>query len=159
MLYGLLTAAVLVFCPLKQMPDAITYDNEAPIEVQEACQKWGKFYDICPELLQAICWHESRYFLDVDNGTCRGIMQINEPVHAERMEKLGVTDLYDLDSNIHVGADYLAELFADYPDAGTVLGLYHGEKNAVSKGKTGNYSKYTKSILEKSYELERIHGK
>lgn len=155
---GLLTAIVMLCFPV--MPDTITmFDNETPIEVQEACIKWGEYYDICPELIQAICYHESRYVLDVDNGTCKGIMQINEPVHSERMKKLGVTDLYDLDSNIHVGADYLAELFADYPDAGTVLGLYHGEKNAVKKGKTGNYSNYTKGILEKAYELERTHGK
>lgn len=156
---GLLTALVLVTSS-NVMPETNTqFDTEAPIEVQEACMKWGGVYDICPELIQAICWNESRYETDLENGTCVGIMQINEPVHTARIEKLGVTDIYDLDENIHVGADLLAELFASYPDAGTVLGLYHGEKNAVSKGKTGNYSTYTKIILEKSYELERVHGK
>lgn len=156
---GLLTALVLVTSS-NVMPETNTqFDTEAPIEVQEACMKWGGVYDICPELLQAICWNESRYETDLENGTCVGIMQINEPVHTARIEKLGVTDIYDLDENIHIGADLLAELFASYPDAGTVLGLYHGEKNAVSKGKTGNYSTYTKTILEKSYELERVHGK
>ncbi len=156
---GFLTALVLV-ASSAVMPEANTkFDTEAPIEVQEACMKWGGVYDICPELLQAICWNESRYETNLLNDTCKGIMQINEPVHTARIEKLGVTDIYDLDSNIHVGADLLAELFADCPDAGTVLGLYHGEKTAVKKGKTGNYSVYTKTILEKSYELERLHGK
>lgn len=156
---GFLTALVLVASSAVMPETNTTYDTEAPIEVQEACNKWGEYYDICPELLQAICWNESRYENDLVNGTCKGIMQINEPVHTARIEKLGVTDIYDIDENIHVGADLLAELFADYPDAGTVLGLYHGEKKAVSKGKTGNYSTYTKTILEKSYELERVHGK
>lgn len=156
---GLLTAIVLVASSAVMPETNTTYDTEAPVEVQEACMKWGGVYDICPELLEAICWNESRYETDLVNGTCKGIMQINEPVHTARIEKLGVTDIYDIDENIHVGADLLAELFADYPDAGTVLGLYHGEKKAVSKGKTGNYSTYTKTILEKSYELERVHGK
>lgn len=156
---GLITALVLVTSSNVMLEINTKFDTEAPIEVQEACIKWGKYYDICPELIQAICWNESRYETDLENGTCVGIMQINEPVHMARIEKLGVTDIYDLDENIHVGADLLAELFASYPDAGTVLGLYHGEKKAVSKGKTGNYSTYTKTILEKSYELERVHGK
>lgn len=156
---GLITALVLVTSSNVMLEINTKFDTEAPIEVQEACIKWGKYYDICPELIQAICWNESRYETDLENGTCVGIMQINEPVHTARIEKLGVTDIYDLDENIHVGADLLAELFASYPDAGTVLGLYHGEKKAVSKGKTGNYSTYTKTILEKSYELERVHGK
>lgn len=155
---GLLTALVLV--STSALPGSnTTYDDEAPIEVQQACIKWGGEYDICPELLQAICWHESRYTEDIKSGTCVGIMQINEPVHVARIDKLGVTDICDIDENIHVGADLLAELFENYPDAGTVLGLYHGEKDAVKKGRTGNYSSYTKAILEKSYELERIHGK
>lgn len=90
---GLLTAIVLVSSSL--MPVTNTqYDTEAPVEVQEACTKWGEYYDICPELLQAICWNESRYETDLVNGTCVGIMQINEPVHTARIEKLGVTDIH-----------------------------------------------------------------
>lgn len=138
----------------------INFDSETPVEVQEACNKWGGEYDICPELLQAICYHESRYEADVKSGTCVGIMQINEPVHADRLIKLGITDIYDIDSNIHAGADLLAELFNNYSsDAGTVLGLYHGEKYAIQNGKKGIYSEYTKEILEKAYDLERLHGK
>ena len=156
---GVITAVFLLLFPIMPDTGTIIYDTEAPVEVQDICNKYGEMYDICPELLQAICYHESRYTYDAVNSSCKGIMQINAPVHKERMAKLGVTDIFDVDSNIHVGADYLAELFADYPDAATVLGLYHGEKNAVAKGKSGNYSKYTKEILEKAYELERLHGK
>lgn len=134
-------------------------DDETPLEVQIACNKYGAQYNVCPELLEAICYHESRYTPDISNGTCRGIMQINEPYHKERMERLGVTDIYDLEGNILVGADYLAELFAEYNDVGIVMGLYHGEKNAIEKGKSGNLSNYTKEILELSEHLERLHGK
>lgn len=156
---GFLTALALTFCQLSTEP-ITNFDNETPLEVQEACNKWGGEYNICPELLQAICYHESRYTADAENGSCVGIMQINEPVHADRIKRLGVTDIYDIDSNIHVGADLLAELFENYSsDAGTVLGLYHGEKYAIRKGKKGIYSNYTNEILEKAYDLERLHGK
>ena len=86
-------------------------------------------------------------------------MQINEPYHKERMERLGVTDIFDLEGNIHVGADYLAELFAQYQDVGVVLSVYHGESKAVERANKGNLSKYVKKILAKSEELERLHGK
>jgi hypothetical protein len=60
---------------------------------------------------------------------------------------------------MYVAADYLHDLFEEHEDAATVLMLYHGEKNAVSKGKSGNVSSYAKGILERSEELERFHGK
>lgn len=134
-------------------------DEETPLEVQIACNKYGAQYDICPELLEAICYRESRYTPDISNGTCKGIMQINEPYHTERMERLGVTDIFDLEGNIHVGADYLAELFKTYEDVGVVLSVYHGESNAVEKAKSGNLSSYVRKILEKAEYLERLHGK
>lgn len=133
-------------------------DEETPLEVQIACNKYGAQYDICPELLEAICYHESRYLPDVYNGTCKGIMQINEPYHLDRMERLGVTDIYDLESNILLGTDYLAELFALYKDVGVVLSVYHGESKAVERASEGKLSKYVKRILSKAEELERLHG-
>ena len=59
----------------------------------------------------------------------------------------------------NVGVDYLAELFEKYEDAGTVLAVYHGEKNGASKAGEGIYSSYTEGILERAEQLERLHGK
>jgi hypothetical protein len=75
------------------------------------------------------------------------------------MNELGVSDLYDVDSNIHVATDYLAELFEQYEDVATVLMVYHGEKDAVLKSERGEVSKYAREILERSYNLETLHGK
>lgn len=133
--------------------------EELPAEVQEACEYWGDYYNICPELLESICYHETRYWSDAENGPCRGIMQINEPCHQDRMKELGVTDLFNYDQNIEVGADYLAELFETYEDVAVVIMMYHGESNAVEKANSGRLSKYCKNILKKSEELERDHGK
>ena len=44
-----------------------------------------------------------------------------------------------------------------YEDAATVLMVYHGEKDAVSKSRRGEISDYAKGILERSQELERLH--
>lgn len=133
---------------------SLASDNNIPEDVQEAAVKYGDEYDISPELLLAIMYFESRYISTVDNGDCKGLMQINEPFHKERMERLGVTDLHDVDSNIHVGADYIAELYEKYGDYGIVLGLYHGEPKAIRNGRKGIYSKYTLLVLSKALELD-----
>lgn len=155
-LIGVTTLALLMPC-INSVSDNIDY--ETPEQVQEICIKYGVEYNICPELLEAICYEESRYTVDVVNGSCRGIMQINEPYHRERMKKLGIEDLYDLDSNIHVGADYIAELFQGNQDTAAVLMMYHGEKDAINKANEGRLSTYCKRILKKSEKLERLHGK
>lgn len=157
-----LALVVLIFVlamPVDACAKAAALDSEIPEDVQAACEKWGAAYDICPELLEAICYNESRYISTVENGTCKGLMQINTPYHKDRMKDCNVTDIFDIDSNIHVGADYLAELFKDHEDTAVVIGLYHGEANAEEKAKQNKLSSYTKKILEKAASLERAHGK
>lgn len=127
-----------------------------PAEAQEACVKYGDEYGICPELLMAMIERESSGRPDAESGGCKGLMQISDRWHKDRMERLEVTDIYDVDGNIHVGADYLAELFGKYEDVGIVLMVYHGEKNAVNKGKLSSYADW---ILTRSVELERMNGK
>lgn len=154
------TKAVIIALALSMLPTSIPAPvDEVPEDVREICEQYGTEYNIAPELLEAICWNESRFTADAENGTCKGIMQINVTSHKARIEKLGVTDIWDIDSNIHVGADYLAELFDSYEDVGAVLGSYHGEKNAVSKARKGQLSSYTIRILKKAAYYEQLHGK
>nr|DAF59544.1 MAG TPA: hypothetical protein [Siphoviridae sp. ctmIh35] len=114
---------------------------------------------ICPELIEATIERESRWNPKAVNGDCMGLMQISERWHRERMERLGVTDLFDPYDNILVGVDYMAELFEKYEDPGMVLMVYHGEKNAIEKASSGEISDYAEWILTRSAELEREHGK
>lgn len=130
-----------------------TYISE---DAQEVCVKYGEEYGICPELLMAIIERESSGRPDAESGGCKGLMQISDRWHKDRMERLEVTDIYDVDGNIHVGADYLAELFEKYEDVGIVLMDYHGEKNAATKTELSDYADW---ILTRSAELERMNGK
>lgn len=135
-------------------------DTYIPKEVQQACIKYGEEYSICPELLMAMCEKESSGRANAVNGPCKGLLQINENVHKGRMERLGVTDLYDIESNVNVAADYLLELFEQNEDIYLVLMIYNmGNEKAEQLYEQGIYSKYAVSITERSEELERIHGK
>ena len=67
-----LALVVMVFVlamPVDAYAKAAALDSEIPEDVQAACEKWGAAYDICPELLEAICYNESRYISTVENGT------------------------------------------------------------------------------------------
>lgn len=140
---------------------AIAEDNDTYISetAYEACIEYGEEYGICPEILMAIIETESRGQADAENGGCFGLMQISERWHKDRMEQLGVTDLFDERGNILVGTDYLAELFEEYHDVATVLMIYHGENGTAQKSEIGEISGYAQGILDRSAELERIHGK
>lgn len=143
-------------CTVSSAKENGTYLSE---DIQETCVKYGEQYGICPELLMAIIERESAGQSDIESGGCKGLMQISDRWHTERMNRLGVTDIYDMDGNIHVGADYLAELFEEYGEVATVLMVYHGEENAVTRAENGEISKYAEWILNRSAELERWNGK
>lgn len=134
------------------------YDDGIPNEVKEAAEKWGEVYNICPEFIEALAYQESRYHADVvsADGKYIGLCQISPACHKKRMEKLGVDDLTDVDGNIAVACDYLAELFEQYEgDVDVVVMCYNGDYS----WKRGNVSNYAKEIVERSAELERLHGK
>lgn len=139
-----------------------TYEETGiPEEIYQDAEIIGHQFNICPELLMALAERESRCLPEVENGSCKGLMQVNASCHKQRFIDAGWsqdewTDPY---KNMYVAADYLSDLFADYEDVGIVLGLYHGESNAISKGKSGRLSSYVTGILERSEQLERLHGK
>lgn len=150
-LVGLIVASVLV----DRKVEAAERQEELEEYIEAICEP----RHICPELIEATIERESRWNPNAVNGDCIGLMQISERWHWERMERLGVTDLFDPYDNILVGVDYMAELFERYEDPGTVLMVYHGEKNAAEKASSGEISDYADWILCRSEELERSHGK
>lgn len=152
-------AVLAVFAGNTAQAEQAKSNLEVPEEVVWISKELGGEYNICPELIQAICWKESRFQPDAENGGCIGIMQICPKWHKDRMERLKVTDLADTRQNMLVGIDYLAELAEDGEDIAKVLMTYHGESNVDKKLNRGEISSYADDILEISAELERRNGK
>ena len=163
---GILLGVVILSQPIQVKANALSYIpsqevDGIPTEITQYAEIIGNEFNICPELLEAIAFYESSYDPEVTNGNCKGLMQVNPTVHKLRFEEAGwsTSDWDNAYINMYIAADYLSELFEKYEDVGIVLGVYHGESNAVENGKTGNLSSYTKKILKRSEELERAHGK
>ena len=123
------------------------------------CYEIGNQYNICPELLMAVIEKESSGMSNATNGGCVGLMQVSARWHQERMLRLGATDLYCERDNILVAADYLSELFQKYKEPSFVLDIYNGNSNAMRNYECGVISDYAGKILDRTAELERLHGK
>lgn len=132
---------------------------EPPEEIIRITEKYGAEYGISPELLQAICWRESRFNPNAVNGANLGIMQMNTRWQADRMRKLGLTDYFDPDQNIHCAADFLAELSEEYEIAEALAYYRWGYEEAQSTKNQGVICEYAEDVLERSRAFEIAHGK
>ena len=136
--------------------------EEVPAEVRTIAEELGTQYGICPELIEAICYQESRFIPTVigSGGAYIGIMQVSPEIHKARMQRLGVTDLTDMRGCMTVGTDYLAELFEIYEDPVPALMSYGGWGRKIEWHEdTGEMPQYVKNVLERSERYERLHSK
>jgi hypothetical protein len=134
---------------------------EIPEEVEYWCEYYGEQYDICPEVLEAVCWRESRCTQEAQSPdkSCKGLMQIHVGSHRARMERCDVQNIFGIRENIKVGADLLNELQAD-TDITEALCLYNGDTEGAKRYReTGKASRYAEKVLEVSAALERVHFK
>lgn len=153
-------ATVLLIASVLTPVTTASAENDTWIseEAQEQCITYGEEYGICPELLMAIIEQESSGQAYAENGSCKGLMQVSEKWHKDRMERLCVTDIFE--GNVLVGTDYLAELFAENDDLYWVLMAYNGGIDYANRMyEAEKYSRYAVSIANRSAELERLHGK
>ena len=76
------------------------------------------------------------------------------------MKRLGVKDIFCIDGNIHLGADYLAELISENDDVYYVLMAYNmGSAKAKKLYEQDIFSKYAVSVSNRAAEIERAKGK
>ena len=163
---GVLLGVAILCQPITVQANSLSYAppeevDGIPLEIRENAEIIGQEFNICPELLESIAYQESRFTADIEAGSCKGLMQVNANCHKQRFIEAGWSqaEWQDPYKNMYVAADYLRDLFDEYEDVGIVLGVYHGESNAVSKAKKGQLSSYVKQILKRSEEYERAHGK
>lgn len=124
--------------------------------LKSICEYVGKQYNIDPILLQSIVFVESDYKVNCD-GTSgdKGLCQIVERFHTERMEKLNIADIYEPYSNILLCADFLTELKSSKygGDIYFVLMAYNmGLSGATKHYEDGKISEYAYKVMNK-YEI------
>lgn len=146
-------------------------------EIPEEYKRYGGMF---PEVAQVYLWsickdagvdyytalalieRESGYKYDNagDNGASKGLMQINEQWHLDRMEECGATDLYNPFDNMRVGVNFLAEIQDKYLESSgehCILMVYNmGASTAKENWNNGVYStSYTREILQRAKEIKQ----
>ena len=153
------TETVYVSFPEKDAPaissvqtivDEKPYDIPMDLYMQWFVQDISTEYNIDEKLVFAIIEKESAYDEDAKCGKCVGLMQVSTKWHKERMEKLGFDNMTKPQANVHIGVDYLAELFDKYHDENRVLMAYNmGESGAKKYWDKDIYStKYVKEVQQ-----------
>ena len=112
---------------------------------------------ISPKLLQAIALTESEYYVNA-TGTSddKGLCQVVCMWHKERIDKLGITDIYNPYENVLVCADIINELMSSKYgyDIQYVLMAYNmGPTRANELYESGIISKYAFNVLENAEKL------
>ena len=82
-------------------------------------------------------------------------MQIKAKYHTERLDRLGVSDLYDPKQNIMIGVDYLVELInrEDVTLEWALMAYNGGPTYADEMQKNGKVSEYALEVINKMNEL------
>lgn len=154
---GIVIAIVITLLMAVKVLAAPVEEVEISDEVKYWSEYYGDKYDIEPELIQAICWVESRCdnTAQSDNKRCKGLMQINPSFHQDRMDKLNVRNIFSISGNIKVGTDYLSELMQD-DDVEVALAIFNGQSSEkVEKARKGEYGTYINEIIRVTEEIKR----
>lgn len=147
-----------------ELPEEYAKNGYFPKKMQIYTRALCKQYDVPYALILAIIEHESGYKLDEvgDGGNSKGYMQIYEKHHADRMERLGVSDLMNPYQNVRVGIDYISYLLKKYGTVQDALAAYNYGETGARKHLWSNgvyvYS-YNSEIMQKMKEIEEVVGK
>lgn len=131
----------------------VYYDVPMSKDLQKHIIMLCREYSIEPAIVFAMIDLESDFDPKEvgDGGDSRGLMQVQSKWHQKRMDKLGVTDLFDPYQNVKVGIDYLGEMNKKGKSIEWVLMAYNGgPRYANRKTKEGVVTKYAERVIRDS---------
>ena len=128
-------------------PD-IPLNREEQTLLRDACAEFDVPYAMALGLIE-----KETDFRNIvgDDGASMGYMQVAEKWHRGRMERLGVTDLFDPGGNFRVGLDYLSELYEKHGEWDMALTVYNmghspGYVTDYAKEVMSNYARWQNLI-------------
>lgn len=138
------------------------FDENIPLsgEIQGLLKAACEEFEVPYALALALIEEETDFRNTIgDGGASSGYMQVQQRWHYDRMNRLGVTDLLDPNSNFRVGLDYLSELYETYGDWNVALTVYNmghnpGYVSNYAVNVMRNYANWQE--LTENYVLERM---
>lgn len=101
------------------------------------------FPDLDTAIVKALIYTESRYQPNITSSAgAVGLMQVMPNYHSWRMEKYGLTDIWEPYTNIMVGMDLLNEFYQKYENWYDVLYYYSGGSTSYPDLVMGRSAQY-----------------
>lgn len=104
-----------------------------PVKYEDSVLKYSEMYDVDPNLVLAIIKVESKFKSDaLSSKGAIGLMQIMPSTGVWASEKMKIegfeeNDLYDYDTNIHIGTWYISSLIDEFDgDIRNAVASYNG---------------------------------
>lgn len=134
------------------------FSEDLQVYLWRICRGAGVDYYMALALIERESGY--RYGATGDSGNSKGLMQIQERWHKDRMRAVGATDLYNPYDNMRVGVNFLKEIqdrYLDNSGAHCVLMVYNmGATGANRLWAEGIYSTaYTRYILQRAQEIKQ----
>ena len=160
MIRAVIYSVIMILCMgnVAHAAEAEYIDNE---ELWKIAIEVGDMYDLDSAILVSLVDSESTRNIWAVNGTHKGLTQVTAKWHQERMDRLGVTDLYDPYGSILVCADYLDELLGIGEKKGygrsieyALMRYNMATDTANSMYARGEISGYAKKIVKRAAEYQ-----
>ena len=134
------------------------FPEVAQVYLWSVCKEAGVDYYMVLAMIERESGY--RYYATGDNGKSKGLLQVQERWHKDRMRVVGATDLYNPYDNIRVAVNFLKEIQDTYLSSSgehCVLMVYNmGASGARKLWDKGIYSTdYTKQILKRAQEIKQ----
>ena len=136
---------------------AVNHPERAALEPLFA--RWATEYDVPPALLEAVCWHESRWRADArsEDGAI-GLCQLLPDTAAWVADRLLDTPLdpWVVDDNVRMSARFLRWLLdrTGEDHAQTLASYYQGHRSVADRGWYGDTIRYVDSVLALRWRFE-----
>ena len=101
-------------------------------KIAYAVNRFAPKYKLPPKLIICVIEQESSFQpMRTSKANCKGLMQINEKFHKEKLKKLGIkgSQIYYIDNNIHLGCMILREYYNKTRSISGALQKYLGANN------------------------------
>lgn len=138
--YILIVIIVLVLVVIVVNNYNVIYKMQYPVKYEEYVRKYAHKYEVDPLLVFSIIKAESGFNSNaISHKHARGLMQISETTGKWGASNIGLedyseNDLYDPETNVHIGCWYINVLKSQFNDnIDLVITAYNGGSGNVSK--------------------------
>ena len=143
-------------------PPQQALDHPRRAELERSFDRWADEYDIPVALLEAVCWHESRWRADAESEVgAIGLCQLLPDTAGWVADRLldAQLDPWVVDDNVRMSARFIRWLLDRTGEdvAQTLASYYQGHRSVSDRGWYGDTIRYVDAVIDLRWRFEGEH--